>query len=76
MPGHLAALFALLPLLPAIFAFSPAARWGHDAVYVPSQNAMYVIGGQVLSPGVQVTNDVLIYAVSGLHLTEMQSLTL
>lgn len=63
MSGQLAALFALLPLLPLISAWSPAARWGHDAVYVPSQDAMYVVGGQVLSPGVQVTNDVLIYPV-------------
>ncbi|KAI9639047.1 uncharacterized protein MKK02DRAFT_21711 [Dioszegia hungarica] len=65
MSGQLAALFALLPLLPLISAWSPAARWGHDAVYVPSQDAMYVVGGQVLSPGVQVTNDVLIYPLNG-----------
>jgi hypothetical protein len=63
MTTPLAVLFALLPLLPAIQAWSPAARWGHEAIYVKSQDAMYVIGGQVQSPGTQVTNDVLIYPV-------------
>lgn len=45
-------------------AFTPAARWGHHAVYVPSEKAMYVVGGQVQTPGTQVTNEVLILPVS------------
>ena len=40
-------------------------RWGHQAVYVPSQQAVYVIGGQVQSSGSKVTNDVLVLPVSG-----------
>lgn len=64
MSVPLTALFALLPLLPAALAWTPAARWGHEAVYVKSQDSMYIIGGQVQTPGTQVTNDVLMLPVS------------
>lgn len=40
-----------------------AGRWGHQAVYVPSQQTMYVVGGQVVSSGSKVTNDVLVLPV-------------
>lgn len=50
--------------LPLAFAASPVGRWGHQAVYVPSQQAMYVVGGQVSSSGSKITNDVLVLPVS------------
>lgn len=50
--------------LPLVWASTPTGRWGHQAVYVPSQQAMYIIGGQVVSSGAEVTNDVLVLPVS------------
>jgi hypothetical protein len=44
---------------------SPAGRWGHQAVYVPTQQAMYIVGGQVATSGSQITNDVLVLPVGG-----------
>lgn len=55
-----AALFSFIPLALAV---TPSARWGHQAVYVSSQQAMYVVGGEVNSSGIQVTNDVLVLPV-------------
>lgn len=52
-----------LSLLPLALGGQPTARWGHQAVYVPSENAMYVIGGQVQTPGTQITNEVLVLPV-------------
>jgi len=40
-----------------------AARWGHQALYVDSLQAMYIIGGEVQSSGTQVTNEVLVLPV-------------
>jgi hypothetical protein len=51
--------------LPLASALTPAGRWGHQAVYVPSEAAMYVIGGQV-DTNSQITNDVLVMPVSDL----------
>lgn len=59
------ALSAVLASVPLAAAGTPAARWGHQAVYVPSQQAMYVVGGQVQSTDTQVTNEVLVLPVSG-----------
>jgi hypothetical protein len=53
-----------LTSVPLAAAGTPAARWGHQAVYVPSQQAMYVVGGQVQSTDTQVTNEVLVLPVS------------
>jgi hypothetical protein len=50
--------------LPAALAITPSPRWGHQAAYVPSQQAMYIIGGEILSSGTQITNEVLILPVS------------
>ena len=50
--------------LPLALAAAPNARWGHQAVYVPSKKAMYVVGGEVVSSGTQITNDVLVLSVS------------
>ncbi|EIW71599.1 hypothetical protein TREMEDRAFT_37960 [Tremella mesenterica DSM 1558] len=47
-------------LLKLVFAADPVARWGHQAVYLPSQNAMWVVGGEVQGSGTQITNEVLI----------------
>jgi hypothetical protein len=58
------ALTAVLASVPLAAAGTPAARWGHQAVYVPSQQAMYVVGGQVQSTDTQVTNEVLVLPVS------------
>lgn len=41
----------------------PVGRWGHQAVYVPTQQAMYIVGGQVATSGSQITNDVLVLSV-------------
>jgi len=54
----------LISSLPLAFAMTPAARWGHQAVYVSSQQAMYVVGGEVESQGTQITNEVLVLSVS------------
>lgn len=53
----------LLSTLPLAFAGAPAARWGHQAVYVASQQSMYVVGGEVEASGAQITNEVLILPV-------------
>jgi hypothetical protein len=58
------ALLSLSFSAPLAAALNPAARWGHQAVYVPSESAMYVIGGQVQTPGTQITNEVLVLPVS------------
>ena len=55
---------ALLQLALGALASTPAARWGHGAVWLGSQNAMYVVGGQVDGSGTQVTNEVLVLSVS------------
>ncbi|KAL1406571.1 hypothetical protein Q8F55_008277 [Vanrija albida] len=52
-------LFLLLSSLPSVQA-TAAGRWGHRAVYVPSKNSIYVVGGEVAGTGTQITNDVLI----------------
>ena len=49
--------------LPLALAMTPAARWGHQAVFVPSQQAMYVVGGEVAESGSQITNEVLVLSV-------------
>jgi hypothetical protein len=49
--------------LPLALAVTPAPRWGHQAVYVPSQQTMYVVGGEVEAFGTQVTNEVLVLPV-------------
>ncbi|ORY34814.1 hypothetical protein BCR39DRAFT_514933 [Naematelia encephala] len=46
--------------LPVALAVTPAARWGHQAVYVKSKQAMYVVGGQVSNTGTEITNEVLV----------------
>lgn len=50
--------------LPTANALTPTARWGHRAVYVESQQAMYVVGGEVSGNGAQITNEVLVLPVS------------
>ncbi|WOO84148.1 uncharacterized protein LOC62_05G007669 [Vanrija pseudolonga] len=52
-------LFLLLSSLPSVQA-TAAGRWGHQAVFVPSQNSIYVVGGEVAGTGTQITNDVLV----------------
>jgi hypothetical protein len=52
-----------LTLVPVALGLNPAGRWGHQAVYVPSQAAMYVVGGQVSTTNFQITNDVLVFPV-------------
>ncbi|TXT12817.1 hypothetical protein VHUM_01218 [Vanrija humicola] len=52
-------LFLLLSSLPSVQA-TAAGRWGHQAVFVPSQNSIYVVGGEVSGSGTQITNDVLV----------------
>jgi hypothetical protein len=54
---------ALTPFAPLALGLQPTPRWGHQAVYVPSEHAMYVVGGQVQTPGTQITNEVLILPV-------------
>ncbi|WWD20222.1 hypothetical protein CI109_104698 [Kwoniella shandongensis] len=49
-----------LATLPGALAMTPAARWGHQAVYVKSKQAMYVVGGEVISSHTEITNEVLI----------------
>lgn len=39
-------------------------RYGHAAVYLPSQNQVLFIGGQIGSRGLYITNDVLSYNLS------------
>jgi len=47
-------------------------RWGHKAVYVPSCQSVYIVGGQVSgrsgsgsgSSGLEITNEVLMLNVS------------
>ncbi|WVQ75009.1 hypothetical protein IAR50_004617 [Cryptococcus sp. DSM 104548] len=46
--------------LPRAVGATPAARWGHQAVYVKSQQAMYIVGGEVSASSSQITNEVLI----------------
>ena len=48
-----------LSAVPAAFALSPVPRWGQQAVYVPSQQSLYVVGGEVSSGSLQITNEVL-----------------
>lgn len=55
-------LFLLLSNLPTAQAASPAARWGHQAMYVDSAQAMYVVGGEVASGA--ITNEVIVLPVS------------
>ncbi|TYJ57775.1 hypothetical protein B9479_001385 [Cryptococcus floricola] len=55
-----AAASAAMISLPRAVGASPAARWGHQAVYVKSQKAMYILGGEVSASGSQITNEVLI----------------
>lgn len=57
-------LSSTMALAPAVLGLTPAGRWGHQAVYVPSQAAMYVVGGQVSASNNQITNDVLVLPVS------------
>jgi hypothetical protein len=57
-------ILSTLTLAPVALGLSPAGRWGHQAVYVPSQAAMYIVGGQVSTTNFQITNDVLVYPVS------------
>lgn len=54
----------LSTLVPVAFGLTPAGRWGHQAVYVPSKAAMYIVGGQVSTSNNQITNDVLVMPVS------------
>ena len=54
---------ASLGFVSLVSAMNPAARWGHQAVYVPSQQAMYVVGGQTQQSTSQITNEVLILSV-------------
>jgi hypothetical protein len=42
---------------------NPAARWGHQAVYVNSSNEMYIVGGASTKDVTEVTNDVYILQV-------------
>ncbi|KAK8849597.1 hypothetical protein IAR55_004932 [Kwoniella newhampshirensis] len=49
-----------LAALPSALAVTPAARWGHQAVYVKSKQAMYVVGGEVISSHTEITNEVLV----------------
>lgn len=48
----------VMPL--AVRAMTPSGRYGHEAVYVPSQQAMYVVGGEVDTSGAKITNEVLV----------------
>ena len=57
-------LIALFSLLPSLAMASTAGRWGHQAVYLPSQQSMYIVGGEIMDSIAQVTNDVLILDVS------------
>ncbi|KAK6908539.1 hypothetical protein I203_102541 [Kwoniella mangroviensis CBS 8507] len=49
-----------LASIPGVWAITPSARWGHQAVYVKSKQAMYVVGGEVPTSGSQITNEVLV----------------
>ncbi|WVF68410.1 hypothetical protein IAT40_003175 [Kwoniella sp. CBS 6097] len=51
---------ALATGMPMALAMTPAARWGHQAVYVKSKQAMYVVGGEVPTSSSEITNEVLI----------------
>ncbi|OCF34310.1 hypothetical protein I316_03824 [Kwoniella heveanensis BCC8398] len=51
---------ALAAGMPVVLAMTPAARWGHQAVYVKSKQAMYVVGGEVPTSSSEITNEVLI----------------
>jgi hypothetical protein len=73
VPMHIL-LLASAMTLPLASALTPAGRWGHQAVYVPSEAAMYVIGGQV-DTNSQITNDVLVMPVSGCLLAVFLSWT-
>ena len=64
-----AARAGLIASLPLAFAVTPSPRWGHQAVYVSSQQAMYIVGGEVEAEGTQVTNDVLVLPVRLFPLT-------
>ncbi|WWC65729.1 uncharacterized protein I303_108351 [Kwoniella dejecticola CBS 10117] len=55
-----AACAAVLAALPGVMGLTPAARWGHQAVYVKSKQSMYIVGGEVPTSGSQITNDVLV----------------
>ncbi|WVW87011.1 hypothetical protein I302_109067 [Kwoniella bestiolae CBS 10118] len=55
-----AAYAIVLASLPGVWAITPTARWGHQAVYVKSKKAMYVVGGEVPTSGSQITNEVLV----------------
>ena len=57
-------ILSTLTLVPVALGLNPAGRWGHQAVYVPSQAAMYIVGGQVSTSNNQITNDVLVLPVS------------
>ncbi|WVQ79321.1 hypothetical protein IAT38_001418 [Cryptococcus sp. DSM 104549] len=50
--------------LPRALASTPAARWGHQAVYVKSKQAVYVVGGEVSSSDSEITNEVLILSLN------------
>ncbi|OXG41526.1 hypothetical protein C359_02932 [Cryptococcus neoformans Bt120] len=54
------AAIAALAALPRAFASLPAARWGHQGVYVKSKKAMYIVGGETSASGYQITNEVLV----------------
>ncbi|WVQ95961.1 hypothetical protein IAU59_003060 [Kwoniella sp. CBS 9459] len=51
---------ALASGMPVTLAMTPAARWGHQAVYVKAKQAMYVVGGEVPTSSSEITNEVLI----------------
>ncbi|WRT69614.1 uncharacterized protein IL334_006603 [Kwoniella shivajii] len=55
-----AAYAAILASIPGVLSITPAARWGHQAVYVKSKQAMYIVGGEVPTSGSQITNEVLV----------------
>lgn len=54
---------AALAALPRILASTPAARWGHQAVYVESKKAIYIVGGETSASDYQITNEVLVLSV-------------
>lgn len=54
---------AALAALPRTLASTPAARWGHQGVYVKSKKAMYIVGGETSASDYQITNEVLVLSV-------------
>lgn len=57
-------LFLIFSILPSAQAANPAARWGHQAAFVDSNNNMYIVGGALSENNAQITNDVYILSVS------------